>query len=98
MQNIKFEYSYRALSKVFDSDQPVYKYPNAKVVVLNDVLANELGMNFNESSQNERVERNKEIDDIYRQFYFSKLIEFIKKINKENSQTKEAKHNPLLIG
>ena len=51
-----------------------------------------------ESSQNERVERNKEIDDIYRQFYFSKLIEFIKKINKENSQTKEAKHNPLLIG
>jgi uncharacterized protein YdiU (UPF0061 family) len=53
MQNIKFEYSYRALSKVFDSDQPVYKYPNAKIVVLNDVLANELGMNFNESSQNE---------------------------------------------
>ncbi|MGQ4005568.1 YdiU family protein [Francisellaceae bacterium CB300] len=53
MQNIELEYSYSSLAKEFYSDQPVYKYPNAKVVVLNDALASELGMNFEESTQDD---------------------------------------------
>ena len=53
MKNIKFEYSYKTLAKEFYTDQPVYKYPNAKMVVLNDALVNELGMDFDKSSQDE---------------------------------------------
>ncbi len=46
MENIKFDYGYRSLAKKFYSDQPVYKYPNAKLVVMNDALVNELGMSL----------------------------------------------------
>ncbi|MGQ4002353.1 YdiU family protein [Francisellaceae bacterium CB299] len=53
MQNIELEYSYSSLAKEFYSDQSVYKYPNAKVVVSNDALASELGIDFDESTQSE---------------------------------------------
>ena len=56
MQNIKFQYTYKSLAKEFYSEQSVYKYPNAKVVVLNDSLVSELGMDFKGSSEKDILE------------------------------------------
>ena len=56
MQNIRFQHTYKSLAKEFYSEQPVYKYPNAKVVALNDSLINELGIDCSKSSKNEMLE------------------------------------------
>jgi len=56
MRNIEFQHTYKSLAKEFYSEQPVYKYPNAKVVVLNDSLADELGMDFAKSSEKDILE------------------------------------------
>lgn len=43
---ISFEYTYSYLSEQFYSHQAVYKYPNAKLLILNDCLAAELGLDL----------------------------------------------------
>ena len=41
---MQLEYTYSNLPSEFYSDQPVYKYPNAKIAMLNKDLADDLGM------------------------------------------------------
>lgn len=48
-----FKYTYSQLSEEFFSEQPIYKYPNAKLLLLNDNLTNDLGLDFSRYSQEE---------------------------------------------
>jgi uncharacterized protein YdiU (UPF0061 family) len=48
---LNFKYTYPKLSEEFYSVQPVYKYRNAKLLLLNDNLANDLGLDFSKYSQ-----------------------------------------------
>ena len=48
-----FKYTYSQLSEEFFSEQPIYKYPNAKLLLLNSDLANDLGLDFSKYTQKE---------------------------------------------
>ena len=43
---INLRYTYSELPNELYSEQPVYKYPNAKVLAFNEVLAKDLGLDF----------------------------------------------------
>ena len=48
-----FKYTYSQLSDEFFSEQPIYKYPNAKLLLLNSDLANDLDLDFSKYTQKE---------------------------------------------
>ncbi|API86987.1 protein adenylyltransferase SelO [Francisella uliginis] len=48
---INFQHTYTGLSEEFFSKQSVYKYPNAKLLFLNEDLVNDLDMNFSKYDQ-----------------------------------------------
>ena len=52
---INFEYIYSHLSEQFYSHQAVYKYPNVKLLILNDCLATELGLDLVGNSEQESL-------------------------------------------
>ncbi|EDZ90491.1 protein adenylyltransferase SelO [Francisella tularensis] len=53
---IDFQYTYSQLSEQFYSRQEVYKYPNAKLLILNDSLVTELGLDLANKSQQQLLE------------------------------------------
>lgn len=53
---IPLEYSYLDLPREFYSKQPVYKYPKAKLLVFNNILAQELGFNLEQLGETELLD------------------------------------------
>ncbi|MDE4957632.1 hypothetical protein NAI59_12840, partial [Francisella tularensis subsp. holarctica] len=53
---IDFQYTYSQLSEQFYSRQSVYKYPNAKLLILNDCLVTELGLDLDNKSEQQLLE------------------------------------------
>lgn len=52
---ISFEQSYKSLPQEFYSDQSLYKYPNANVVIFNEQLSKEIGLNIESYSDQEKL-------------------------------------------
>ncbi|GMN90340.1 protein adenylyltransferase SelO [Francisella sciaenopsi] len=50
---IDFQYSYIDLSDKFYSEQKVYRYPDAKLLIVNDCLAKDLGLDLEGKSEQE---------------------------------------------
>ncbi|AIT08897.1 hypothetical protein LO80_02155 [Candidatus Francisella endociliophora] len=53
---VDFKYTYSKLSDKFYSKQLVYKYPNAKLLLLNESLANDLELGFCDCNDAEKLE------------------------------------------
>lgn len=53
---IDFKYTYSKLSEKFYSKQSVYKYPNAKLLLLNESLVNDLELDFSSFSDVDKLE------------------------------------------
>ncbi|WP_150468408.1 protein adenylyltransferase SelO [Francisella sp. SYW-9] len=48
---LNFKYTYSQLSEEFFSEQSIYRYPDAKLLLLNEDFVNDLGLDFSKYSQ-----------------------------------------------